>query len=151
MKLKPFWLAVLVPAALLVGVGCGGGDTTSSGGDAPSKEEYVAQADDICREAEDALTAEIEESFSDQAPGRDEIGEFVKANAAANLEGQLSDLRALTPPEGDEETLASIYDTLEVAVGKIIEDPASISGPISQEIKDASQRALEYGMTKCGN
>ena len=138
-----------VAAGNTTGGGPEAGDASSGG--APSKSEYIAQADEICRKAEDAFTQEIDDSFEGQSPSEDEFAAALRTGAVENLEGQLNDLRALTPPAGDEDTLAAIYDTLEVAVDGFVEDPSSLMGRPSRAMKDASRRAAQYGLTVCGN
>jgi hypothetical protein len=139
--LKRF-LLLLLPVALLLGAGCGGDDS-------PSKDEYVAQADAVCRDADDALNQEIQEAFGAKPPTERQIVAFSESNAIPNLEGQLADLRALTPPEGEEETLTRIYDTLEEAIAQIKEDPASDTVPPALE--EARKQAKEFGMVVCGS
>lgn len=133
-------VALTVPMALLA----------ACGDDAPSQEEYVAQADEICREADEALDAEVTEAFGTDQPNEQQIIEFTGSAVVPNLEGQLDDLRALTPPEGDEETVEAIYSKLETAVGKIADDPSSAVGEAPPEFEEASSLAREYGMEKCG-
>ncbi len=126
--MKATYLCVMatLPAALF-GVGC-------SGDDAPTQEEYVAQADEICREADEALDAVIEDSFGTEQPSREEIAEFTTDEAVPNLEAQLEELRALTPPEGDEDTVNEIYDSL--AVGSRRRSPTTPLPPIDQPPAD---------------
>jgi hypothetical protein len=136
------FLLLLLPVALLVGAGCGGDD-------APSKDEYIAQADAICRDADEALNEEIQEAFGTKPPTQQQILAFSESNAIPNLEDQLADLRALTPPEGEEETVTQIYDTLEEAIAQIKEDPASDTAPPALE--DATQQAKDFGLVVCGS
>jgi hypothetical protein len=141
MDLKRF-LLLLLPVALIVGAGCGGDDS-------PSKEEYIAQADAICRDADEALNQEIQESFGNKPPTQQQIAAFSESNAIPNLEGQLADLRALTPPEGEEQTLTGIYDTLEEAIAQIKEDPTADTAPPALE--EARKQAKEFGLVVCGS
>jgi hypothetical protein len=142
-KSKYLCLLVVLPAALLPGVGCGGDD-------APSQEEYVAQADEICREADEALDAEVQERIGTKQPNQQQVVTLTGELVVPNLEGQISDLRALTPPEGDEETVEAIYATLETAVQKIADDPSIVTGEPPAEFEEASRLAREHGMEKCG-
>jgi hypothetical protein len=136
------FLLLLLPVVVLVGTGCGGDDS-------PSKDEYIAQADSICRDADEALDKEIQEAFGTNPPTQQQIVAFSESNAIPNLEDQLADLRALTPPESEEETLARIYDTLEEAIAQIKEDPASDSVPPALE--EAREQAKEFGLVVCGS
>lgn len=46
--------------------------------------------------------------------------------AKPNVESQLSDLRDLAPPEGDEDKLNDIYEDVETAFAKVEDDPKVI-------------------------
>ena len=143
MNAKNLCLLFVLPAVLLPGVACGGDD-------APSQEEYVAQADEICRQADEALDAEVQERVGTEQPDQQQIVALTGELVVPNLEGQISDLRALTPPEGDEETVEEIYSTLETAVQQIADDPSAAIQQPPAEFEEASSMAREYGMEKCG-
>lgn len=142
MKAKYLCALAVLPAALL-GIAC-------SGEDAPTQEDYIAQADEICREADEALDAVIQEDFGTQQPSRQDLTEFTTAEAVPNLEGQLEELRALTPPEGDEETVNAIYESLSAAIEKIAADPLAAIDQPPADFQEASRLASEYGMEECG-
>lgn len=125
------------------------GDGTGAG-DAPSREDYIAQADEICRKAEEEFTKAVEQGFEGQSPNQEEVGAALETAFTENLEGQLGDLRALTPPAGDEQALAAMYDSLELAIQDIADDPSSLASP-SRAMRDASRRARAYGLEQCGS
>jgi hypothetical protein len=125
------------------------GDGTGAGA-APSREEYIAQADEICRKAEEEFTKAVEQGFEGQSPNQEEVGAALETAFTENLEGQLGDLRALTPPAGDEQALAAMYESLELAIQEIADDPSSLASP-SRAMKDASRRARAYGLEQCGS
>lgn len=145
--------AAAVAALALAGVaaGCGGG----GGGDRLSKEEYIAQADAICKAANEKI----------DALGEPETMEEIATLAADAIEIQeesLADLRALEPPEADEAKLNEAYALIDqqVGLGKEILEAAE-SGDLEkiQEIlaegepidDQADAIATEYGLTECGN
>ena len=118
MKKSLLSLFALLAATMLVAAGCGG-DDSSSDEPAPTKTEYVADADQIC--TDDA--AEIQEAVAD-VPNVADLTDPETQDAVTNdvlpiYQQQLDDLRALTPPEGDEETTEEIYTALEEALSLI--------------------------------
>lgn len=140
-------LGVLVTLVAVTGFGlaaCGGG-----GSDAPTKDEYIAQADLICRDGDEAAAKKVESTFGNQPPTQSNLTAAVEDILAPNIQKQLEDLRALTPPEGDEDTVSAIYDELESGLDKILEDPAS--GVQSDPFGEASRLARDYGLTECGS
>jgi hypothetical protein len=94
-------LAVAIGLALIAG--CGGGDD-DGGGDGPSREAFVADANEICREGEQRIREVTQESREDlrQAASTTEqrkaIGDALERTAEA-YRPFLDRLRALEPPE----------------------------------------------------
>ena len=90
-------LVVLALARVLAG--CGGGDGDDGGGTALTKDEFVAQADAICKEYEEKLNA------LGTPQSQEELAEFADRSVPIAEEGQ-SKLEELTPPAG----LQDAYD-----------------------------------------
>jgi hypothetical protein len=119
-----------------------------------SKDEFIAQADEICREAEEA-TQEIEPPRTPKA-----LGEFV--DEAQRITGELlTDLRELGPPEEGEQTVESLYAKIEEAMDLLpeIKDAAENRNSariqeLGVELQEASSEANEiargYGLEACG-
>jgi hypothetical protein len=136
-------LVPLIAIAFFAASGCGG-----SGSDAPTKEDYIAEADGICKEADDEVAATVESTFGNEAPSRQQLVSIVEDELIPSIEGQLNDLRSLTPPEGDEDTVNAIYDALEQDLEALKADPV---GAIQGEaFAESSRLAGEYGLTDCG-
>jgi hypothetical protein len=165
------------PAAILSFLLSFGLVVAACGGDeALSKDEYLAEGNAICEDANAQFHA-IQSEFANlpDASNPEEFAEpmvadFVEQYTAV-LEEQLGDLRALAAPEGDEDLLAAIYDDLEAVMHAIPQladaaaagDPAAIEQLSSSEdqghaglrvvgaaFSDLSVRAGEYGLTVCG-
>ncbi len=139
-------LAVLLAAA----AGCGG----DGGGDRLTKEEYIAQADAICKATEDELDALAEPAT------KEEFASFLEEGLGLS-EAQLEDLRALSPPEADEATLEEAYSLVEQQLDVIrdmvdavkADDEAAVQELITQgdALNDrADQIAADYGLKECG-
>jgi hypothetical protein len=131
-------LIVLAPVAIAA---CGGSD-------APSKDEYIAQADEICQKGDDDLDAAIENEFGTRSPSQQEIIQFSEDEVIPNIEEQLVALRELTPPDGEEETVNEIYDTLGRGLEEYKADPDLQNPP--EAVQEANRLAEEYGLEVCG-
>jgi len=168
-NLRPVAVLGLLLAFALVGAACGG-DV------ALSKDEYIEQGNAICEDANAQFEAIALEFANLPEPSNVEgfadplVADFIDQFTAV-LEEQLTDLRALAAPEGDENLLASIYDDLEAVARAIPQlaaaaaagDLAAIEQLTSQEdqghaglrvvataFSDLDIRAREYGLTVCG-
>jgi len=167
--MRRFSILGLLLAFALVVAACGGNE-------ALSKDEYIAQGNAICEDANAQFEA-INLEFAN-LPDASTPEEFAEPLAAdfidqftAVLEEQLADLRALAAPEGDENLLAAIYDDLEAvlrAIPRLADaaatgDLAAIEQLTSNEdqghaglrvvataFNDLDIRASEYGLTVCG-
>jgi hypothetical protein len=155
MRSWPVTLAVL--AACLLAAACGSND--GANGDTQSarltKEEYIAQADAICQEANAEIDAVPEPESTE------ELAEYGEQVVEIGRE-QLDRLRALRPPEADEETINGAYDLLDQQLA-IADDliAAAREGDLEQvqELlaqgeqlnEQADQIANDYGLTECGS
>jgi hypothetical protein len=162
----------LVSLAVALG-GCGGdGGEVTTDVDAlvPSKRDYIVQADTICADAEQRIESELEAGLGISAsdfrllpsgevvfkPGRrpsdERIRAFGEEVVTPTLREQLADLRALTPPRGDEGTVAEIYDQAQTGLGRLAADPALFNdqGAVRQSLTEARRLGRRYGFFECG-
>ena len=158
--------ACLAIAALVAG--CGGGDDTTSGGEgtgggsteasgsAPTKAVFIKEADKICDDAEAELDGEIAAYAKEndiplgKEPTKEQQVEIYAAVVLPNVAKQGEEIAALTPPEGDEETVAEITEALADGVE---EGEANPQGLVEGDnpLADASQKAQAYGLKTCGS
>jgi len=144
-------LLALALAAGLIAAGCGDDDdetttssaTTTAGatgatgatgvatGEPLSKEEFIAQGDEICSTANDEIK-----------------GENDPMKVAENIEGQIEGLRALTPPEEDADQITQILDDAQEAVDTIKETGSFQQS--GQQIEQAGNALQDYGFKECG-
>ena len=148
--------ALAVFAACMLAAGCGNDD----GGDGAAesqrltKEEYIAQADAICKEANDRIAALPEPQSTDELAV---LGQQVLDIGQEELDR----LRALQPPAADEATVNGAYDLIEQQLG-VAADLVNAAGDGElgqvQELLDqgeqlndqADQIARDYGLEECG-
>jgi hypothetical protein len=159
-------VAVLAIAAAVAGCG-GGSDSTSSGGDtggdttaqssgpAPTKAQFVKEADAICTKSDTALNSEIESYAkengipSNKEPSKDQQVEIYEAVVLPNVSQQSDEIGELTPPEGDEETIEELVSSLSEGVEEAEADPQQLVEG-KNPLADATSQAKAYGMTVCG-
>lgn len=142
-------LAALLAATALIAAGCGGSDDSSDSDEpAPTQAAYITEADAIC--AADAKTIQ---GLQADLPSNDindpAVQEIITNEVLPVYQEQLTKLRELTPPEGDEDATAAIYDELDTALQAIEDDPAAIGD--QSNFTAANDLANEYGLTECGS
>jgi hypothetical protein len=152
MNKKFLTFAALLSIATLFAVGCGGDDSSSDGGSsssdepAPTKAAYIEEADAICADADSALDA-IDTESADTAEAQAAVVEEYLALARDLVE----QLRALTPPEGDEEATAAIFDAYDDFVDLGEENPGTADqGPVEEVQAKVATLSSEYGFEVCG-
>jgi hypothetical protein len=131
-----------------------GGSTESSGG-APTKAAFIKEGDEICTDDENELNKEIEafakEEGIDLEKGElssDQETELFQELVLPNIGKQAEELGALTPPEGDEETIEELTDTL----ASEVEEAEDAGGkPGSDTLAGATKMAKAYGFKACGS
>jgi hypothetical protein len=165
--------AGLAPAlVVLLAAGCGGDDdgVTTDAPLVPSKRDYIVQADTICIRQREAVEAEAEAALGIESadftvradgeivfkPGRrpsaERIERFGTGVVLPALREQLARLRALTPPDGDAERVAAIYDTAERGLDRLASDPALFGdrAAVRRELSRARRLGRRFGFFECG-
>ena len=139
---------VLAIACVAIGLsGCGGGG--EEGPAAPTNDAFITRADKICAQGQVDLQSAVTATFGNQAPTEAEGIEFTTTETVPLLTLQVEALRALTPPEGDQETLDAIWDAMEEGVNTLEENPeTALDG--SDPMADAMELARSYGFRSCG-
>jgi len=146
---------LLVGAVALIGAGCGDDDegTTAASGAPPTKEEFIAQADQICADGNAEIAQAAQETFSEGRTTPEGEEAFVTDALIPSTRRQIDDVRALTPPEGDEQDVAEILDSAQSALDQVEEDPATVTqtqeGSESDPFAESSKLAADYGLEEC--
>jgi hypothetical protein len=144
---KALWLLVLALATGLIATGCGGDDDDDDGGDdAPTKEEFVADANQVCEEGNTELDAAAEQVFGKDRPTAEDEGTFITETLVPNVQGQIDEIRDLGAPEGDEDEINGILEDAEAALSDLEANPTFEGG---DPFADVNRRLADYGLTTC--
>jgi hypothetical protein len=160
----------------LLAAGCG---NSGSGSDdqvvappklIPSKPDYISQADGLCAFYESRVEELGKERFHLNAkdfkvlpsgeivfrpghrPSDAAIVAFVHDTAVPNLREELDQIRALTPPRGDDARVAAINDAAERAVGALEANPTVYADDAARTrlFAEVRQVGRRYGLKECG-
>jgi hypothetical protein len=135
----------LVLATLAFGASaCGGGDESTI-----TQEDFIAQANEICRTVGDQTDDAAEEAFSDN-PTDTEIEAFWDETARQSAEDQLQQIRDLGAPEGDEAEIEALLTEVESAIEETQKAvDAGTVGEGEDPFVEADRLSVEYGLTDC--
>jgi hypothetical protein len=149
--MKRNWMILLAGllATGLIAAGCGGDDDDDDGGDggeALTKEEFLAEGNAIC----EAGNAELEQASSElqSGPGSPQFDAFISDTFIPNVQGQIDEIRALEPPEEDADTVNGILDDAEGVLDEIEADPATF-GQGGDPFAEVNTQLNDYGLTAC--
>ncbi len=116
-----------------------------------TKPRYIADGDQICRDAEKELRAaarEIGSSARGSDASLDEVERTARETVIPVVRERIADLRQLEPPPGDEQEVEEIYQAADEALARIEADPA-LADRADQVFRDASRLASAYGFQDC--
>lgn len=146
-------MLALIIAAGLVAAGCGGDDDDGDPGASITKEEWIAQANEICQEGDEEMERAAQEAFADaQDGGRPDAQaeqRFLEEVVAPGIEMQVADIAALPRPEGDEDQIEGIIAAAEEGAATVKANPSALEEE-PDPFKEATQLIVEYGVTDCG-
>jgi hypothetical protein len=141
--------------AIAAGVtGCGGSDDDS--GEALTKSQWIAQADAICEKGDEEIETEYrafaeEEGLGEEDEPNEEQGtELVETIIVPSTRSQHEQIGELAPPEGDEEQVSSLLDSLDEAISELEEDPQVLFDADADPFGPANEKAEAYGLQVCG-
>jgi len=130
----------------LMAAGCGGGDDGGEDAAPLSKADFTTQADKICADGNAELESEAE-ALGDE-PTQEQIEGFAADVLVPNLQGQHDDIADLGVPEGDEDDVKAILDSLQEGIDAVEADPSLITSS-DDPLAEASDLAGDYGLTEC--
>lgn len=146
-------------AVALFSAGCGGSDSSASGGEVTvttgslSKAEFVKRADAICKEAREKFTREYT-AFAKKVQRTSKTaqeaasGELIEDILIPNFQKDVDEISALGAPKGDEEKVAAFLNALQQQLEEIHERPKILETTVTPLAK-AEKLAKTYGLTGC--
>src|SRR5262245_65186475 len=129
-------------------VGCGGDDGGGSAAPAISKTDFVAQANEICQAGAADLASAL--GTLDPNSSADELEQIFVETVIPNIRQQVTDIRALGFPAGDEATLDGAFDQVEQILTDYEANPATMLDDSTDEFADVNQQLTAYGLETCG-
>jgi uncharacterized protein with PIN domain len=139
---------IAMAGVLVAGVtsaGCGSSSKTASTTTAAiTKAAFVAKANAICGKADPELSAAGAKLES--RPPQAEIAALVKTTYLPSIQAQITSIKALGVPAGEETTVANMLGLAQADVEKIKADPSLIA---TDAFADFAKVAHPYGLTAC--
>ena len=116
-----------------------------------TKEEFVAQGNQICSEGNKTIDEAAKQVFSGGKPKADEMQQFVTGTVIPSIQDQVDSIRALGAPEGDEDQVAAILDAAQQGIDEAKADPSLLAGEQSgsDPFAEANKLTDDYGLTAC--
>ena len=141
-------LVLIVAFPVASAAGCGGDEETpQTETPAPTRQEFVAQADAICRSAERDLRA-VQDVYTGDGLDKEEV-HVVEEEVIPIFQWQVDEIRELTPPPGDEERIEAALSAAERDLDALLEDPGSVPKGL-RELNRLFQRYGSNTTTGCG-
>jgi plastocyanin len=150
-------LGALLAVLTLGATACGDNATTTQSGkssddkqEAPTKEAYILAADEICAATNGQTDELFGAIFSAGEPQPAMVQESL-GKVLDLIDGQVADLRALTPPMGDEATIDGLLDEAEQTAGSLRTKVSTPEGAMEViNVEDDPFAALNEKMTAYG-
>jgi hypothetical protein len=138
-----------IAGMLIVGLGAAGcGSSSSSNKSTPTtaitKAEFVAKANAICGSADPVLSAAGAKLASH--PPEAQIAAVVKGTYVPSIEAQITGIRALGTPSGDQATVTSMLKLVQADLNRLKSNPALVATDV---FADFAKVAHPYGLTAC--
>ena len=132
-------LVVLI-AVSVVAFGCGGDDSDSSASAAPlTKAQFVKQANAICERGRQKAVAT---QATSQAAA-------VSQGIVPAIRSSIDEVSALSVPEGDEEQVEAIFESLRRALDQATEQKVASVTQLEALLKKPGAEARQYGISSC--
>jgi hypothetical protein len=147
MNRKAMFAAALA-VAVVAAAGCGGSDDdgTSLETSDLSKQEWIAQADQICIEGDKDIGQQAGEFF-DGKPTPAESTQFSHDVVLPSIQAQVAQIRELGAPEGDEEQVEAMLDAVEEGLAKAEADSSALQ---EGALDEGTALVQAYGAKACG-
>lgn len=137
-RLRVLVVIAALPAASAAG--CGGDGEKP----APTKKEFIAQAKAVCRAAERDLKAGGATIYTGDGVDEEERA-VVKEKVVPIFRRQVDELRKLTPPRGDEQTIEKALSAAERDLDDLVKDPSTVPKGWQEFIRGLKRYGMRDG------
>jgi hypothetical protein len=137
---------------LLLSAGAVGGCGGSS--DVPTKAAFIKQADAICARADSKQKADFRKFAEEHTITKltsDQQSKLIVSIGLPPIITEASELRELTPPDGDEDEVQAIIDGMENGVKAAEKEPLSMNPGPNNPFNSVDQMARKYGFKGCSD
>jgi hypothetical protein len=137
---------------------CGDDDeesTTTTTAAAPTKQQFIRDANKICKSSDDKIERASSQFFANappsQEPAPEEIEKFGKRTVFPTIQVEIDRIKALGAPQGDEAQVSAILDAAQAGLEKLEQDPQQLAkGGAAPAFEQAQKLAGDYGLDQCG-
>jgi hypothetical protein len=134
--------------------GCGGGSKAKSSAatvPAVSKAQFLAEGNAICKQGQQRGEADqkaLEKRFAHRQPTAAELTAYVRTTFVPLIQGQISGLRALGAPAGEQAKITNLLNIAQTDLDRVKGNPGAL---VTQQHPFASfaRLAHAYGLTSC--
>lgn len=142
-----------IAGLLIVGLGAAGCGSSSSTPSASTKSapvaaitrtEFLAKANAICGSA-DPLLSEASAKLASH-PSRAQVAAIVKGTYVPSVEAQISGIRALGTPDGEQVAVAGMLKLVQIDLSKLKSNPMLVTTDV---FGNFAKVAHPYGLTAC--
>jgi hypothetical protein len=136
--------------ALLAIVPAGCGSDKSDSAKAPTKAEFLKKGNAICRAGSHKIDVAGKKIFTQGKPSAAKLNEFATKTLIPGVQAQVSGIKNLTPPKGDEAKVKAITDSAQQALDKGKANPALLVSDKTDPFAKTNKMATAYGLKACG-
>jgi hypothetical protein len=138
----------------LVAAGCGSSNNNNSSTStaALTKAEFLKKGNAICKKGNQAINKAAQQTFGPRngpKPSQSQVNDFATKTLIPNIQEQITAIKALPPPSGDEAKVTKITDDAQAALDKAKQDPSLLTGNGPDPFKQVNVETKAYGLTAC--
>jgi len=148
-------IAAVLAVGALTAAGCGG-DDDDEGAEEPSKSEYIASSNALCKESEAVAAEGFERIIGSGRPSPAEAQRVLREAVIPAIRRNVGEREALVPPEGDEAEVEAIISAGNEAVAgfeEVAADRRQVEALFRGELRDPATEfdslSREYGIEQC--
>jgi len=148
-------MTVAAPLVLvLIAAGCGSSSKSTSTTPALTKAEFLQKGNAICRKGNQQINQAAKKLFPNRRarPSKAQMTKFATGKIIPSVQSQISGVKALGAPKGDEAKVNAIVTTAQAALDRSKKDPLVLTTNSKRDpFAKANKVAKAYGLTVCAS